>query len=265
MKLLNYTLPLLLLGAALTGCEERIDDRYKKIETTEPVRTVLIEEYTGVRCNNCPTAHEQLKSIEKIYNTPENLADGIGVIAVGIHIPAFGDPVDQGGFVTPEVSSLAPGQNTAPAARFNRRTDALNQDQWLGAVAVEIVRPPMVTFNPASADLSAGGVTVSGSALSNVGVSDAKLHAWIVEDNIVDLQILPNGSEEDNYNHHAVYRASITGLDGVDIELTRNVEEQFTLSTYPLHPNWNAENLRVVIFITTDYGGVLNATQTNVK
>lgn len=262
MKLL-HSLSMLLAATSLAGCAERIDDRFKKAQTDEPARVVLIEEYTGVECRNCPAGHEMLRTIEQQYNT--RISEGIGVISVGIHIPAYGDPVDAGGFVTPEASALAPGQNSAPAARINRRGDTMGLDRWLRAVASEIARPPLLTFNPCLATLTPRGIKVEGSAISPTGINGAKLNIWIVEDDIVDYQLNDDGHYDEAYVHHAVYRASVTGLNGQDIDLTRNNEEHFALNTYPVHPNWNTDNLRAVIFITDESGEVLNATQAPVQ
>lgn len=266
MKLIKtlsaLALPVLAFG--LAGCEDTIDlnDRYKPVpDSGEPARTVLIEEYTGIDCKNCPNGHARLAEIEEFYNTPSNLKKGVGVISVGIHIPVFGDPVDQGGFVTPEASNLAPGQTTAPAARVNRRTDVLEIDRWQTAVNSEITRRASVTFPELSATVSDGKLSVSGIVMAEAAINDARLQLWIVEDHIIDWQLMPDGKYNDSYEHHAVYRASITGLSGRDIELNRNIATPFEISAYPLHSNWNAANLRVVAFVESDEAGVLNAAQ----
>ena len=35
-------------------------DRYIKVESSDAKRAVLVEEFTGQKCINCPEAHEQL-------------------------------------------------------------------------------------------------------------------------------------------------------------------------------------------------------------
>ncbi len=256
------------LAVALAGCEEKIDldERYKPMpETGAPVRTVLIEEYTGVFCPNCPTGHDVLEQIEGYYNTPANLEAGVGVIAVGIHIPAFGDPVAEGGYVAPEAASLSKNQNSAPAARINRRTDALGTDRWFAEVNSQIVRRSSVSLSGVEAELSGNTLAVSGSVMSDVTIGNAALNVWVVEDGIVDWQAQPDGSYKENYVHHAVYRASLTGLRGRALELDRNEATPFTVTGFPVSDGWNTANLRVVVFIDTPEGGVLNAAQAPVK
>lgn len=265
MKL--YT-PLFLASLALAACTERIDHRFEPVEDPgAPIRTVLIEEYTGIDCSNCPDGHAELRSIESRFNTPENLQHGIGVISVGIHIPAFGDPVAQGGMVTPEASDLSNKQAAAPFARVNRQTEPIPPAKWLAAVNSQIIRTPRVSFNPCLASASEASIEVAGSLISPTGINDAKIHAWIVEDDIIDWQLLTDGKTYDpEYSHHAVYRAFMTkSLNGEEISIPRNTETPFSFK-YPVNPIWNLNNLRVVIFIEgPGNDGVLNATQTPVQ
>lgn len=240
----------------LTACQDTIEpaDRYLPAETGEPCRTVLIEEYTGVDCKNCPTGHAILHDIESYYNTPENASNGAGVIAVGIHIPAFGDAVAAGGFVTPEADQLAPNQYQAPAAKIDRATEVLGTDKWLTAVAAEIVKAPKVTFEDVSASLADGKLTVSGTVMPHATLSDPKLNVWVVEDDIIDWQLQPDGEYEEHYTHHAVYRGTLTAIGGDAL-----ADNDFTVSG-EIPANWKVENIRIVIFVTDNH--VLNATQT---
>lgn len=263
-----YALPVL-LGFAIctTSCEQQIDpdNRFLPVEDSEePARYVLIEEYTGIDCKNCPDGHQRLAEIEAFYNTAANVENGAGVISVGIHIPVFGDPIEIGGFVTPEASALAPGQNTAPAARINRRSDVLDIDRWQTAVATEIVRKPAVKFQSLKAEIKDGKLSVSGTAESDVHISDARLQVWVVEDDIIDYQLQSDGTYDAEYNHHAVYRCSLTGLEGQAINLNRLSSTDFELTDQTIPSVCNTDNLRVVAFVETTEAGVLNVSQTNV-
>lgn len=255
-------LPLLLAGLLLGACEETIapGDRYKPAPT-QPERTVLVEEYTGMECPNCVDGHDALGQIETLYNTPANLEAGIGVIAVGIHIPVFGYPVEEGGLVTPEASQLAPGQTQAPAARINRRGEVagLAEGTWMATVAREIERPTSVTFTPVRCDVADGKVTVSGSVNSSSSAEiSATLHVWILEDGIVNYQS-DHGSYIDEYVHNNVYRASVNGLAGEAVKIVPRGTLAYETSM-PLNAAWNPEKLRAVVFLETP-DGVLNAAQ----
>lgn len=261
---LKYSL-ILLAAAALTGCEERIDDRFKEEPSSgEAVRTVLIEEYTGVDCSNCPAGHERLRTIETRYNTAQNLENGVGVISVGIHIPAFGDLVQDGGLVAGEAETLSQNQSSAPAARINRSTEVLTPDKWLATVDREISRTTVVKFSPVVAEVSGNSIVVNGSAIARVGIDNALIHAWVVEDDIVTWQKQENGDYEEHYSHHGVYRAHMSALGGNTFPMVRNMDTPFSF-TYPLNDVWNPDNLRVVVFIEIPGKGIENATQANVQ
>ena len=43
-------------------------DRYIKVESSDAKRAVLVEEFTGQKCINCPEAHEELtKNTKRIW------------------------------------------------------------------------------------------------------------------------------------------------------------------------------------------------------
>lgn len=267
MKTLHKISLILTVAAIMVGCEQRIDpaDRYIPVPNPEPVRYVLIEEYTGIHCKNCPNGHQRLTEIEAFYNTDDNYLKGAGVISVGIHIPVFGDPVDQGGFVTPEADLLAPGQNYAPAARINRRSDVLELDRWQTTIASEILRKASVKFESLNATLSNDGkLSVVGSVSAEDNIDGTRLQVWVIEDDIDYWQLQPDGNYEEHYSHHAVYRCSLTGFEGESITINRNSSTEFELLNQIIPSVCNPENLRVVAFIETDDAGVLNAFETHV-
>lgn len=264
MKSFRYTLAVLTCGAMLAGCQDDIDERYIPLPADEPQRMVLIEEYTGQLCRNCPTGHEELASIEAMFNTADNLSRGAGVIAVSIHIPNFGESVADGGFITPEAAQLSQNQNVAPAARINRSTaSAVNIDQWLGQVNAEIVKAPLAKFDACSATIENGEIKAACTLSAPVELENPRINAWIIEDNIINYQLLTDGrTYDDNYCHRNVYRASITGLNGRTVSRINATPQTFTLEGHPLHSDWKADNISVVFFVTSANGTILNAAST---
>lgn len=270
---MNIKLPNILLclaaTAALTACEEVISagpNRYTPVQNSAvPARGVLIEEYTGTSCINCPNGHTVIEAIQEIYNTPENIEQGNEVIVVGIHIPNWGGTVDQGGLITPEAESLTPSGVTPPQASINRSSGLLNRDDWAKTVADQIVRYPAVTFpSSIAAEITNGNITISGTISPSDNVANARLHVWILEDNIIKRQKMPDGSTNREYVHNNVFRAAVTPVSGQSITLVRNQDSKF-LFTYPVNTTlWNTANLRAVVFVESETDGVLNAAQAQI-
>lgn len=260
----RHLLPLLVAAMTFGGCEERIDERFRPVTPVEPLRTVLIEEFTSTDCPDSPAGHDRVKDIEQLFDTPANLQNGVGVITVAIHIPDCGRDADLDEFATPETEAIAGRQASTPTARINRRTDALNPDRWLNAVSREIARPTRLTFNPIGAFITPKGIEISGSMFSDVAIGNTRIHVWVVEDSITATQLTPDGYVSD-YLHQSVYRSSVTGLRGAEISVKRNENTDFTFGPYPLHSDWNTKNLRVVVFATAPEHGVINAAQTPVQ
>ncbi len=259
LKLLTASLATLLL----VGCEESIpsDRRYTQTELPDAKRAVLVEEYTGVKCVNCPQGHRVLEDIEEVINTDRNLELGVGVIVVGIHIPNWGQDAEKGGLIAPEAYTIAPQSVSPPQATINRCSGILNRDQWAKHIIDEIYIEPDVKFSPSIlAELNGTSIKITGRVESSQNFPDATLHVWIVEDNIVKTQNLSDGSRDKNYVHKNVFRACVNGVNGKDFPLQRNSAREFSYS-FALNPDWKAENLRVVAFVETDAEGVLNASQ----
>lgn len=87
------------------------------------------------------------------------------------------------------------------------------------------------------------------------GVLDVtgKLQIWLTEDNIVDMQIMPNGSVNNDYVHNHVFRTAVNGQDGEDFSIAWD-EEKTVTSSCVLNESWKAENMYVVAFVYNNSG-----------
>ena len=249
----------------LASCDSTPEsERYTIVDASEfePQRTVLIEEFTGQTCVNCPGAHELLKELDGKFNTAER----VGFITVGIHYSDFGMPVPRG-FVTDESDIYAANAKVAnaPSARINRRTEAIGTDQWTGSLLTEMIRKSSVNFTILTADLNANSNTISinGKIYASESVKNTRLQLWLVEDDIVAPQMLKDGADP-YYVHHSVFRATINGINGQNINLGDKKETEFKVDNYPLPEYVSTDHLRVVAFVYNNDDGVLNAHQCSV-
>ena len=93
MKTSKIIISLALAATAFgfTACDEVDEaDRFKELGKIESKRNVLIEDFTGQMCTNCPDGHRTITSLKEQY--------GSQVIAVGIHAGNFG--IAEGKFPT---------------------------------------------------------------------------------------------------------------------------------------------------------------------
>lgn len=219
-------------------------DRYIKVESSEAKRAVLVEEFTGQRCINCPEAHEQLAQIQKEYGEDK-------VIAVCIHASALAvSPLKTK--VGEEYYKHWKGDGV-PSAIINRSGRMQQVSAWAGIINSELQKPTSVSlsmtnkYNAANRQLS-----IDVNALSREKF-DGKLQVWIVEDGIVAKQLLKGNRVDANYVHNHVFRAAVNGTWGTDIALQENVEAKSNFSIQ-LDAKWNEKNISIVTFVYNDSG-----------
>lgn len=260
MKLKNIFLGVATAAMAMAAAScSNIDegDRLIYVKPAEVGRAVLIEDLTGQRCINCPTGTDIITGIIKTYGEDN-------VIAVGIHCGPLGfagnskrvglktDTGDE--YYTHWANGTNLGQ---PSAIFNRKKgkgpiDKLNN--WAAEVGLIISEKANLSVNIANAyDAKTRKLTTKVGAFGVNGTVSGKLQVWIVEDGIKAMQLMPDGSANQEYIHNHVFRAAVNGTWGEDI----TVKEGETTSndySYVLPETWNADNISVVAFVYNGNG-----------
>lgn len=246
------------------------DNRLIQLPSVDIKRTVLLEEYTGQMCANCPLAHEAAAELLKQY--------GDDLVIVGIHGGAFGMSehysIADGSFTclaTDEGDALHTSNdiNSWPAAIINRLTPALNLDSWAAAVRSAMEQPSPIelsiteSFNSDSTKLTAKIMLHPHSDVEN-----SSLHVWILENDIDAFQ--QNGATMiDHYRHNHVYCGSLTPMpNGFNLpSLTGGIVPdpiEFSISLPAQgHRHWNPSKLKLAAFITTTASGVIQAATTH--
>lgn len=227
------------------------DDRYIFVEPADAQRCVLIEEFTGSNCVNCPNGVKEIETLEKDYPG--------GIIAVGIH----GGPLARA--IKSDLGDEyyeAAGSPNQPAGRIDRRGGTNELTQWRGLVHEAIQRKPEVMLSITGCDYSeTGEIDIEVEALGLEAV-DGKLQLWLVEDGIVAMQFMPDGSRNREYVHNHVLRAAVNGTWGEDISLGKG-ETKTVCRKATVEDGWKAGNMSVVAFIYGD-NGVMNVTKAHV-
>lgn len=256
-----------LAASVLTACDEiKEDDRYIAVEGVTPVRSVLIEDFTGQNCVNCPASHAVIEKLVEQY--------GDKVIPVSIHAGGFGVSVESSrlpsyvGLMQPEGNTLNDryGINEWPKGVINGRGGAKNPDEWAAAVRDEIAKDsPLAIEVEARYNAESNSIEIETSVIPHSDLN-AKLKIWVTESNIVAFQRDINLGRIPDYVHNHVYRASVTALDGDPVSLRSNYHSTLNHSIAVRDNDkekWDVNSLSIVAFIA-DESGVLQAASTKV-
>lgn len=225
--------------------------------TNEPVepedRKVLVEEFTGVRCVQCPAGSAELENLLGIH--------GDRLVVVSIHAGFFANPYDDGndfrsdeGEALNTFLDLPEGYPTATINRklFENENDLqLNRTSWGGYIVAEKEDLSNVVL-----DLSLNYDAVTRELIANTTIKpvetieeNLRLSVMVLESGIVGHQTTPEGFRED-YVHKHVLRDMLTPFDGESIseDLTAGVtiEKQHSMT---LPNEWDSDKVDVIIFV----------------
>lgn len=249
MKKLSYILSLGI--AAMMGSCSNIDeaDRLVYVAPAEVKRSVLIEDFTGQACVNCPDAAATIEELQEQY--------GDNVIAVGIYSGPFGDPdlaslksqslvTETGKEYWNHWFSSTQGQPVGLVNRGGATTD------WSEEVSKALSVPTQVSLAASceyNAETREAIFYVSTSGLSG---EKANIQLWLIENDIVGYQKMPDGTRNRTYEHQHVFRAAVNGAWGEPF--TFGEEEKKFDYTCTLDEKWVAENMKLVAFVYNDKG-----------
>lgn len=236
---------LLQLGGCNTVDEE---DRFIPAEIV-PQRAILLEEFTGQMCTNCPDGHQAIREITATL--------GDSVVAVGIHASnlAINPPIGLK-TATGEAYYTNAGSPVLPTGVINLQTDPLQVSDWGSNIDRLIMTPTPFT-------VKAEGTAIDGNYEIKVAFSsgedyEGRLMVWVVENDIVGRQ-LDHGTMVSDYVHNHVFRAAVTSdIMGEEVGLKADTP-QYRDYSIEISPYWKAKDLYVVAFLYNS-GGVAQVT-----
>ena len=225
------------------------------------MQKVLVEEFTGHRCVNCPSAHDLLGNLKDDY--------GDSLIIVSIHAGFFATPDNSGAYTTDlrttagEELHDAYGVSSYPSGMINRGKDqeetVLRKDVWNGRIRQQMEASAKASlsidyeFNPQNRNLSAD---VDIEFLEEIpGVYMLSVH--ITEDGIMAPQKNDNenvGPVPDimDYEHNHVLRGTMNGTWGesvTDEAVTTDTVYTLSYDNYTIPQEWNEADLSLIVFV----------------
>ena len=261
MKIKNLFLGVATAAMAMAAAScSNIDegDRLIYVKPAEVGRAILIEDFTGQRCINCPTGTEIINGIVETYGEDNVIAVGIhsGPLGFAGNSKTVGLMTDTGNeYYTRWDKENKMGQ---PWVVFNRKTSPdSHYNNWAAMVGTIISEKANLSVKIANAyDAATRTLTTTVGADGVNGTVNGKLQVWIVEDGVKALQMMPDGKSNKEYIHNHVFRAAVNGTWGEDVTVKEG-ETTTKQYQYKLPETWNADNIAVVAFVYNG-GGVEN-------
>ena len=241
----------------------------------ENVRKVLVEDYTGHTCGNCPFAADILKELECSW--------GDRVVPMAVHVGFFAEVQNNSdgsystNFKTPagnqwnsEFGNSAQGLPNGMINRIPQNgTFPQSYTVW-AAQAANLLATPADAILEMTNSYSAGSRTVSTSiditALNDLNNGPYNIIVCVTEDSVVDWQKDYDPALEDenvpDYVHMHVLRTNFNGTWGDQVgsgNLSSGTVENVSLSVV-LDSDWNEKHCNVVAFIyRTDNKEIIQA------
>ncbi|NCF57307.1 MAG: Omp28-related outer membrane protein [Bacteroidetes bacterium] len=235
-------------------------------------RVVLVEDFTGHRCKNCPKAGKAIKALDSLY--------GLSVVGLAIHA----GPSNFTGVTTDYPTDFTTTTGEDLATFFNifalplgmvQRMDYPNSQQksytaWTSLTAGELALGTEALFQlkasfDSLSDVAVLDVNVSMSQASSHGIA---LAIYLKESGIIPPQLMPNNTRNLTYRHNNVYRAAPLGTFGKSLSATSVASgDVFTEKvTFTLDPQWDASQCHwVAILYDKDNYKVMQAAELAIR
>lgn len=238
-----------------------------------PIKQILIEEYTGHECGNCPRGDEEMELLKSLY------CDHI--IPVSIHAGFFADVNSSGKYTYDyrtqtgnELDEYFNASVSVPAALINRKQTGgdytYSYTQWAGIVEEMLQEKPVMDINlELSYNISSREMTADIDVVFIASMNEnLMLSVYFVEDSLKSWQkdySLPTGQQDiEFYSHNHVLRDAVNSVWGESIvngQVDANDVKSKTYD-YTINSEWVIENSSVVAFVyKSDTKEILQATQ----
>ena len=224
----------------------------------EPAITkkVLLEDYTGHLCGNCPRAHEDVSSLSAIY--------GSRLVVLGIHVGFFArtDSKYTNDYKTESgdeyntfwgVDALGLPQGMVDRTPLSGTSPVITRGSWPTQIAAQIAKPVGATLKVTKLYDAANRKLNLKIASKRVGElpGDLGLIVWLTEDSVKSLQkdysIPPPGDNIKDYIHRHVLRDAVNDTWGEDLGSIAQGATKNKYYGYTIPETWNAKHVAAVI------------------
>lgn len=215
------------------------------VEDNAPfISDVVLFEFTGIHCPNCPDAHRVIDGLQEQFGTRFHT---ISIHSGGFALPWSPDEPDFRTEVGDEIHDRVNSKKEYPSGSVMNLGEgaSISTTAWsteLGKFGwsradVEIELTTEIDGTVLKADVT--------SVFENDVEGAYKLCLFVVEDEVSGFQ-QDGGDAIEDYIHKHVLRGSMNGAWGSSVETSLVNNKKFTMD---LSSDWNAEKLHVIPFV----------------
>ena len=224
-------------------------ERFIYVEPASVNRAVLIEDFTGQRCVNCPNASEEIELLTEQYGEDNIIAVSIhsGPLAVYSQNQVVGLRTELGDTYYDHWKV-----EVEPSALINRKSGVVTLNLWSTLVYDELQVQTYMSLGLDCRLTETGDISIAvhAEALESV---QGRLQVWLTEDGIVAPQMMPDGTMNSVYEHHHVLRATVNGVWGDEVSWKPGEVSGIQYTVRP-QAEWDVEHLSVVAFVYNSEG-----------
>ena len=283
-KYIKYALPAIFL-LTLSACDE-IDeqDRFQKVEfasggesggegggegTGFGAKNVLIEDFTGQLCNNCPLATNTISTLQETFGHDR-------VIPVAIHGGnlTLAAPTGLANAIG-NTYTAERGVSSKPKGEVDRTGQLLDQEKWGTTVLERIAMTAHVKLGVENIafDADSRELSFNVNAAADLTGAQGLLQVWLTESHIHTYQKTPDpnrfpqypaSGNDHNYEHNHVLRACVSAKDGDALSLVAGGSDTRAYK-YKLESDWVADNMSVIVIAYNAAEGVLQVIEQPVQ
>lgn len=257
---------------------DKIDDPYTTtIVNVDGNRKVLLEDYTAIRCINCPAAAALAHQINDTYNNK--------VIIMSIHGGSLAVPMPNDSLFNFDLRSSEGTEyynyyhiESQPSGIIDKVKNPDNNSyvwastNWQSEISSRLLKESPINFLSLESNIVEGKVNarINFKTLSSFSQDqEYRLLLYLVQDSVITGQKNSNpayGSVPNitNYVHHNVLRGTVNGTWGTVVDLPDNGQSSMLFTNYPI-PNYDAEARYNIIAIIYNEDEVLQAEEYSIQ
>jgi hypothetical protein len=200
-----------------------------------PIKKILLEDFTGHQCGNCPRAHEEVQNLSNQY--PEKL------IVLSEHVGYFAEVHSSGKYtydfrttvgneIDNEFGASAAGLPKGMINRISYNNSKIHdKNLWNTLVSQELQKPVLADIQILykwNSEKTKLDVAVQAKNIQLNTSENYKLFVYLVEDSIINWQkdYSKNPSDIPDYVHRHVLRASFNGTWGENVVWSNQLFEK---------------------------------------